>query len=152
MPDLKFRPAEMSDIRTILELTTADWIGETSDNPDAATDPAYLSAMSTIRSDPNQMLTIAELDGEAIGTLHLTFIPRLTRIGRWICVVENVHIRHDHRNAGYGEAMMRWAISKARERTCVRVELTSNKQRSAAHRFYERLGFSRSHEGFKLYL
>ncbi|WP_367115404.1 GNAT family N-acetyltransferase [Devosia sp.] len=95
---------------------------------------------------------VAELAGRPVGTLQLTFIPGINRLGEWRCLVEAVHVAPDHRNLGLGSEMIRWAVAEARARGCGLVQLTSNKKRLDAHRFYERLGFQKSHEGFKLAL
>ncbi len=83
---------------------------------------------------------------------QLTYIPGIMRRGMWRGLVEAVHVIPSERNRGYGKQMMRWAIERCRARGCGVVQLTSNKQRSDAHRFYRDLGFAQSHEGFRLYL
>ena len=98
------------------------------------------------------MLVVAEFEGEPVGTLQLSFIPGIARLGDTRCLIEAVHIVPTHRSLGLGSEMIRWAIDQAHARGCGLVQLTSNKKRLDAHRFYERLGFSRSHEGFKLSL
>ncbi|MEW2415857.1 GNAT family N-acetyltransferase [Streptomyces sp. NPDC046866] len=113
---------------------------------------AHEQALAAIGADPrNEMLVLA--DGEAVvGCLQLTYIPGLGQGGRERALVEAVRIREDRRGGGLGAVLMRLAVERARGRGCALVQLTSNKRRSAAHRFYERLGFARSHEGFKLRL
>ena len=107
---------------------------------------------SAIAADPNQELFVAERDGRPIGTFQLTYIPGIMRKGMWRGLIEGVHIAPAERNRGYGSAMMRWAVERCRERGCGMVQLTSNKKRTDAHRFYRALGFEQSHEGFKLFL
>lgn len=149
---LAYRPATAADLGFIVRLLVADSVTPHGDDPDHPDDPRYLAALAAIDADPNQMLLIAEADGAAIGTLQLTFIPGIARLGAWRCLIEQVHIVPTARNRGYGSEMIRWAIDTARTRGCALVQLTSNKLRRDAHRFYERLGFARSHEGFKYYL
>jgi GNAT superfamily N-acetyltransferase len=93
-----------------------------------------------------------ESQHQLVGMLQLTFIPYLTHIGTWRCLIEGVRIHSAHRGKGYGELMFQQAIELAREKGCKLVQLTSDKQRPDAIRFYEKLGFIASHEGFKLTL
>ena len=94
---------------------------------------------------------IVEGDGVAIGCFQLSYLPGLMRRGMWRGQIEAVHVSDALRNRGYGSEMMRWALQRCREKGCGMVQLTSNKKRTDAHRFYERLGFLKSHEGFKYY-
>lgn len=96
-------------------------------------------------------MVVVESGGEPVGTIQLSFIPGLTRLGMWRGELENVHVVSHLRSQGIGGQMVRWAIEQCRDRGCGMVQLTSNKQRLDAHRFYERLGFKKSHEGFKYY-
>lgn len=146
MTRLTFRNAAVADLPFIIGLVIEDSVVPTDD------DPAYREALAAIDADPNQEMWIAELEGQRIGCFQLTFTPGLMRRGAWRATIEVVHIAAAHRNAGHGGEMMRFAVERSRERGCAMVQLTSNKKRVDAHRFYERLGFSRSHEGFKLYL
>ena len=92
---------------------------------------------------------MAESGGAVVGTMQISFIPGLSRGGKWRGHVEAVRVTSERRGHGIGEAMMAWAEARCRERDCVVCELTSDKRRDAAHRFYERLGFEASHLGFK---
>ena len=87
-----------------------------------------------------------------VGTLQVTIIPGLPRFGMKRGLLENVHVRPDQRGNGIGTQMVQWAISYCREAGCGLVQLTSNKLRLDAHRFYRTLGFEATHEGFKLFL
>ena len=140
-------------IRTIfiIGLVIDDSVVPTGDHP-AAADTGYAAALAAIDADPNQEMLVAELDGESVGCFQLSYIPGLMRKGMWRGQIELVHIRADRRKLGLGSEMMRWAIERCRERGCGLVQLTSNKSRQDAHRFYVRLGFAPSHEGFKLVL
>jgi len=106
--------------------------------------------MRHIQNDPNNELTVVESDGAIVGMLQLTFIPYLTYQGSWRCLIEGVRIKESFRGKGLGTQVFQWAIERARERKCHIVQLTSDKQRTDAIRFYENLGFNASHEGFKL--
>jgi GNAT superfamily N-acetyltransferase len=155
MPDLIFRDATPADIPTILTLAHAgDARGAATPPLDPATfaDPRYLAAFEAIARDPAHRLIVAEFGGEVIGTLQITFIPGLVNFGLKRGLLENVHIRADQRGSGHGSIMMQWAIERCREHGCGVVQLTSNKVRTDAHRFYRKLGFAQSHEGFKLAL
>ncbi|WP_196257870.1 GNAT family N-acetyltransferase [Pelagibacterium limicola] len=152
MPAPHIRPATAEDLAFIVNLIEADgMVGSTEDtaNPQG---PGYMAALAAIEADPNQLLLIAELDGQPVGTFQLTFTPGISRKGAWRCTIEGVHVSPEHRNKKIGETMMVWAVETARARNCVMVQLTSNKARTNAHRFYNRLGFKQSHEGFKLML
>ena len=124
-------------------------VGQSVDEPEH---PRYLAALAAIDADPNQRLIIAEYEGRPAGTLQLTYIPGIARLGEMRCIIEAVHIAPDLRSRGLGSQMIRWAIEQARDRGCGVVQLTSNKKRVDAHRFYQRLGFAQSHEGFKYLL
>jgi len=149
---LNFRDATPADLGFIAGLIVDDSVVPTNDLPDQPDHPRYLAAFAAIEADPNQRLVIAEYEGKRVGTLQLTFIPGIARLGEFRCLIEAVHIVPTHRNLGLGSEMIDWAIEQARARGCGIVQLTSNKKRLDAHRFYERLGFSKSHEGFKLAL
>ncbi len=152
MADLIFRDARRDDLGFIVRLIVEDSVVKTADEPGRPDHPRYLAAFDAIAADPNQRLIIAELAGEPVGTLQLTFIPGINRLGETRCLVEAVHISPSHRSQGLGGQMMQWAITEARARGCGLMQLTSNKSRLDAHRFYKRLGFAASHEGFKLAL
>lgn len=152
MSRLSYRDARAADLGFIVRLIVDDSVAATPDKPDRPDHPRYLAALAAIDADANQRLVVAELAGRPVGTLQLTFIPGINRLGEWRCLVEAVHVAPDHRNLGLGSEMIRWAVAEARARGCGLVQLTSNKKRLDAHRFYERLGFQKSHEGFKLAL
>ena len=155
MTDLTFRDATQTDIPTMLELSHAgDWRGMDAPPLDPATssDPRVLEAFAEIQADPSHRLIVAELNGDVIGTLQISFLPGLPNFGMKRGLLENVHIRADLRGGGYGSKLVTWAIDRCREAGCGVVQLTSNKIRKDAHRFYVKLGFEQSHEGFKLKL
>ncbi len=149
MTGLTFRAALAADIPTIMALCAAGTIGK-ADNPEDAGDACYQDAFTAIANDPNHELIVAELAGKPVGCLQISYLPGLTRRGMWRGVLENVHISADQRGKGLGSKMIRWAVEKCRARGCGMVQLTSNKQRQDAHRFYRTLGFEQSHEGFKM--
>ncbi|HEX7743781.1 MAG TPA: GNAT family N-acetyltransferase [Micromonosporaceae bacterium] len=115
-------------------------------------DAAYWRAFEAIDADPSNALVVADRDGEVVGTMQLTFIPGLSRRGAERAQIEGVRVRADQRGTGLGRRMIEWAIERARERDCRLVQLTTDKSRTDAHRFYASLGFQASHEGMKLNL
>jgi GNAT superfamily N-acetyltransferase len=150
MPELTYRAATKADLPFIVNLLAVDDVAVPRlewPSPDA---PQYAEAFDAIAADPNQAVYIAESDGTPIGTFQLTFIPGLMRNGLWRGLIETVHVSPEQRNNGFGGQMIRWVVERCRDRGCRVVQLTSNKTRIDAHRFYRTLGFSQSHEGFKL--
>jgi GNAT superfamily N-acetyltransferase len=146
------RRATAADLPAIIAMLADDPLGATREDARLPLDPAYLAAFAAIEADPNQFLALAETDGDVIGTLQLTMLPGLARKGAWRAQIEAVRVRGDHRAAGIGQMMFAWAIQEARARGCHLVQLTTDKSRPDAHRFYERLGFRATHEGYKLAL
>ena len=102
--------------------------------------------------DPNHLLVVADKAGEVVGCLQLSFLPGLSRLGMWRGQIEGVRVASSQRGGGIGKAMMQWTIEECRKRGCGQVQLTTDKRRAGAHRFYEALGFKASHEGMKLSL
>jgi GNAT superfamily N-acetyltransferase len=147
-----FRAARAEDLPAIIALLAEDVLGATREAPGPPPDPAYAAAFAAIAADPNQLLAVAEVAGEVAGTLQLSFIPGLARRGAWRGQIEAVRVAARHRGAGLGAEMFAWAIGQCRARGCSLVQLTTDKARADAHRFYERLGFRATHEGYKLAL
>jgi GNAT superfamily N-acetyltransferase len=145
------RRATRADLPRLLELLADDDLGR---NREAAggDDPAYARAFATIDADANQSLLVGEQDGYVIAMLQLTFIPGLSRRGAWRANIESVRVARTLRGRGIGAWMIEQALQEARAFGCRFAQLTSDKRRTAAHRFYGRLGFLASHEGFKLVL
>ena len=148
--DLVIRDAGATDVPDIVAMLADDMLGR--DREAAIVDPAYLAAFAAIEADPNNRLLVAVQGSEVVGCFQLTFIPGLGRGGAWRLQIESVRVAATQRGRGTGSAMMRWAIEQARARGCALVQLTTDKRRGDAHRFYRRLGFEASHEGMKLAL
>jgi GNAT superfamily N-acetyltransferase len=149
-PPLDVSLATRDDLPAILGLLADD---AHASHPEAAGHgdlAPYVEAFDDIAADPRAALYVARLGGRVVGTFHLAVLRYLTYQGGRVAQIESVHVASDVRRGGIGEAMMRFAIDEARRRGCHRVQLTSNKRRVDAHRFYARLGFVASHEGFKL--
>ncbi|MFI7353183.1 GNAT family N-acetyltransferase [Streptomyces avidinii] len=161
-----FREATRQDLPAVLALLADE--ESVVDPASIVVGEAHERAFAAIGADPrNEMLILTDgagvadgadgegvdgVDGVVLGCLQLTYIPGLGQNGQERALVEAVRIRADRRGAGLGAELMRLAAERARERGCGLIQLTSSKRRTAAHRFYERLGFARSHEGFKLHL
>jgi GNAT superfamily N-acetyltransferase len=143
------RRAVEADVPAIVDLIAADQIGATRDGS-VDLEP-YTRAFATIDADPAQLLVVAtERAGGVVATLQLTVIPGLARRGSLRGQLEAVRVRDDLRGRGLGQALVTWAIDEARRRGCTLIQLTSDKRREDAIRFYARLGFTASHEGLKL--
>lgn len=141
------RRATAEDVPAIVAMLADDPLGATRESPDDL--EPYLAAFRVLDADPHQYLAVADRDGEVVGTLQLTFIPGLSRRAATRAQIEGVRVRSDQRGSGLGAELISWAIEEARARGCRLVQLTSDRTRTDAHRFYERLGYERSHEGFK---
>jgi GNAT superfamily N-acetyltransferase len=150
--DIRFRLAEWTDLSAIVALLADDVLGQQREDASSPTNQRYVDAFEAILADANQLQVVAILDGEVIGTMQLTFIPGLARKGAWRGQIEAVRIASAHRGTGVGEQMFEWAIGECKVRGCDLVQLTTDKTRPDAHRFYERLGFVGSHVGYKLSL
>src|SRR3954454_22163392 len=147
---LAFRRARADDLGVIVGLLADDPIGRMRESGTAELGARYAAAFAAIEQDPNQLLAVAERDGQIVGVLQLSFIPGLTRRGMWRSQIEGVRVAAAERGGGIGRALIEWTIEESRERGCGLVQLTSDKRRSGAHAFYEALGFQATHEGYKL--
>jgi len=152
MGSLSFRRAAFDDLAALVALLADDPIGSGRESAGTPLDPCYAEAFAAIDRDPNQLLVVADRQGRAIGLLQVSFIPGLARGGMWRGQIEGVRVAASERRSGIGQAMLEWAIEECRKRGCGMVQLTSDKRRSAAHAFYEALGFQATHEGYKLLL
>ena len=144
------RRAIPRDLPSIVELLADDSLGAARES--AGDLEPYRQAFEAIDADPAHLLLVAEADGDVVATMQLSFLPGLARRGALRAQLEAVRVDAGHRGTGLGREMIGWAIDEARRRGCALVQLTSDKQRPDAHRFYARLGFVASHEGMKLVL
>jgi GNAT superfamily N-acetyltransferase len=149
---ITFRRAGQRDLPAIVRLLADDPIGAKRERYETPLPQAYTRAFEAIDADPNNELVVACLEDEVVGVLQLTFIPYLTYQGGWRALIEAVRIDSRHRSRGLGKRMFEWAIERSRDRGCHLVQLTTDKARPDAKRFYESLGFVASHEGMKLQL
>jgi GNAT superfamily N-acetyltransferase len=150
MGDLDIRAATAADVPAIVAMLADDPLGAQRETPDDLA--PYLTAWERLAADPNQHLVVAVREGRVIGTLQLTIIPGLSRRGSVRSIIEAVRVHTDERGSGLGTQLIEWAIEESRRQGCQLVQLTSDRTRTDAHRFYERLGFTASHLGFKLQL
>lgn len=147
------RRAVEEDLDALVELLSNDPIRQ-AENPAASEHRAqYLNSFRAIDADPAQLLVVVLDEADVVvATMQLTVIPGLARFGATRLTVEAVRVDERLRGNGLGPEMMKWAVAEGRRRNVALVQLTSDKAREDAHRFYERLGFTASHVGFKLAL
>ncbi len=147
--EVTFREATADDLAEIVRLLADDPLGATRETPGDDIPEAYFTAFAAIEKDPNNAVIVAEIDGRIAGTLQLTFIPGLTYTGGERAQIEGVRVAAEARGHGVGQAIIGWAIERARERGCRVVQLTTDRQRPDAIRFYQKMGFRPSHMGMK---
>jgi GNAT superfamily N-acetyltransferase len=148
--NVQIRPAMRDDVPFLVQMLADDAIGATRERAETPLPQEYWTAFEAIDSDPRQALVVAVADDAIAGMLQLTFIPYLTHRGGERALIEGVRIAANRRGGGIGHQLLQWAIDQARERGCRMVQLTTDKRRPDARRFYESLGFVASHEGMKL--
>lgn len=149
---LTYRGAVADDLPLLVAMLADDGLGRHRETPVDPLPGSYGRALAAIDESPGTELIVVEADGRTVGTMQLNFLPSLSRGGSSRMQIEAVRVAGDLRGGGIGRRMMEWAIERARERGCRLVELTTDKRRIDAHRFYLRLGFRASHEGMKLFL
>lgn len=149
---LRMRETTSDDLPAIVALLADDENGALREDARLPLDPGYVAAFDAIAALPNQELIVAEQDGRIVGTMQLSYLPGLSFRGRWRGQIEAVRIASALRGHGLGTAMIEWAVERCRARGCKMVQLTSKRTRLDAHRFYERMGWDKSHSGFKLML
>jgi len=150
--EIAFRLAERGDILSIVRMLADDDLGSQRERYENPLPESYYTAFEQINNDPNHELIVAELNGEAIGTLHLMFLPSISFQGGLRAQVESVRVGREFQSQGIGTKMMKWTIERAKARGAHVVQLTTHNSRKDAHRFYEILGFKGSHVGMKLTL
>ncbi len=147
---IELRTARVVDLPAIVRLLADDPLGARRERVEDPLPQAYREAFDSIQAQTGNEIIVAVDGGEVIGCLHITIIPGLSRLGMSRGQIESVRVDRRHRGKGVGEALLRQAIARAREAGCGLVQLTTDKARSDALRFYQRLGFVASHEGMKL--
>lgn len=149
---LTHRKATLNELRAIINLLLEDDLGQTRESKLPELDQRYIDAFRRIDIDFNQYLMIVEKGGEIVGTCHLTIMPSLTFTGQTRMQIEAVRILKKCRGQKIGEWMMQEAMKYGKLKGVSIIQLTTNKKRTSAKKFYEKLGFEASHEGMKLYL
>lgn len=150
---MKFRKAVKEDVPAIVQMLANDKIGQTREDYSEPLPDKYFHAFDRINNDPNQELIVMEArSGEIAGTLQLSFIPYLTYQGGIRAQIEGVRVREDLRGKGLGQTLFQWAMQRAKERKAHILQLTADKERPEAIRFYRALGFKASHEGMKIHI
>ena len=152
MEDLSYRKATINDLRAIINLLLEDELSRAREQTSQTIDPRYIDAFHRIDSDSSQYLMVVEKNKEVVATCHLTIVPSLTFTGSTRMQIEAVHVAEKYRSKKIGEEMMKIAIEYAKSKDISIIQLTTNKERVRAKKFYERLGFEASHEGMKMYL
>jgi GNAT superfamily N-acetyltransferase len=152
LSELVFRRATESDLPAIVAMLADDPLGAARERIADPLPATYIAAFAAIERDSNQLLLVAEQHGAIVGSLQLFFLPGLSYQGAWRAQVEAVRVAAHLRGNGLGKRMMEHAITLAKARHCHLMQLSTHKSRGDAHRFYERLGFVKSHEGMKLAL
>lgn len=150
--NLQHRRAKLDDLKKIVSLLSDDKLGRTREQASSEVAQSYLDAFAKIDSDPNQYLMVLENDFEVIGTCHLTLMPSLTFSGSTRLQIEAVRVNSSIRGQNLGQQMIEFSINWGKEHGATIIQLTANKERPDALRFYEKIGFKASHEGMKLYL
>jgi len=149
---LIFRQASHQDLGAIIDLLQDDRLGGTREDNIRPLRSEYVEAFDAILADANQFQLVVEDEGSIVGTLQISILPGLSRLGMKRGQLEGVRIHSLRRGEGLGQKMIEWATGFCRARGCAAIQLTTDKSRKDAHRFYERLGFVASHEGYKLTL
>lgn len=150
--DIIFRTATLDDLPEIVRMLADDILGRQRERYEDPLPKSYVRAFGKIEADPNNQLIVAEIKGEVIGTLQLTYTPSISFQGGKRATVESVRVDERFRGQGIGRELMLWAIERARTDGCISMQLTTNSEREDAHRFYRNLGFTSSHIGMKLKL
>ncbi|MCR8644452.1 GNAT family N-acetyltransferase [Paenibacillus sp. N1-5-1-14] len=147
-----FRKATINDLPAIVRMLADDELGATREQYRDPLPQVYIDAFERMERQEGNQIIVAVEGEDVMGCLQLTYIPGVVRLGMLRAQIEGVRVDRNHRSKGVGEALFKYAIQLAEDAGCGLVQLTTDKARTDAHRFYERLGFVISHEGMKLYL
>ncbi len=147
---VSIRPATRNDVAAIVAMLADDALGGPRETLAAPLPRSYVDAFDRVEASPDILLRVAEQDGRVVGCFQLCFLPGLSSQGATRALIEDVRVASDRRGSGIGEIMLRWALDEAKGRGCKVFELLTHHSRVDAQRFYERLGFARSHLGMTL--
>ncbi len=145
---VEFSEPVLDDLTDIVHLLMDDELGSSRESANLL--EPYIKAFLEIKKDPNNELIIGKIDGKIIAVLQLTYIPNLTLRGTKRAQIEGVRVASPVREHGIGQQLVEFALERAKEKGCKLVQLTTNKTRVKAFRFYESLSFEATHEGFKM--
>ncbi|MBT4289905.1 MAG: GNAT family N-acetyltransferase [Deltaproteobacteria bacterium] len=149
---IKFRKANIDDVSSIVQMLADDPLGAKREKFEVPLPASYIDAFNSVNEDPNNELIIAETnENDIAGFMQVTFIPYLTYQGKWRALIEGVRVNKKNRSQGIGKQLFQRAIQRAKDRNCHLLQLTTDKQRPDAIKFYESLGFTASHEGMKFH-
>ncbi|MFB9374958.1 GNAT family N-acetyltransferase [Algimonas porphyrae] len=145
-----FRDAVEADLYAVVSLLADDVLGAERETLTDPLPPDYMSAFHELtQQSGNRLIVAVDGEGAVCACLQLTCIAGIARKGAKRALIEGVRVRTDYRGTGLGTQIFEYAIAEAREAGCHLVQLTTDKTRPDAHRFYERLGFEASHIGMK---
>ncbi|MBZ9854267.1 GNAT family N-acetyltransferase [Mesorhizobium sp. CA13] len=146
---ITFRKALASDLPVLVAMLADDPLGAAREDASLPLAQGYVDAFNAIDADPNQLLAVAVDGADVVGTLQISFLAGLSRKGAWRGQIEAVRVAGQRRSEGIGRLMIEWAVDQCRARGCGLVQLTTDRTRADAHRFYESLGFNGTHLGYK---
>jgi len=149
-PSISIRRARRDDVKAIVAMLADDHLGRARERIEEPLPESYLAAFAKLDADPNIRLVVAEEGGLVVGCLQLCILPGLSSQGASRGLIEDVRVASDRRGRGIGEQLVQWAVAEARGRQCRLVELLTHHTRVDAQRFYERLGFAKSHVGMTI--
>ncbi len=147
---ITIRPARRDDVGAIVAMLADDALGAARERIEDPLPAVYVRAFDLVDRDPNIQLVVAEEEGVVVGCLQLCLLPGLSSQGATRGLIEDVRVASHRRGRGIGEQLVRWAVSEAQARGCKLIELLTHHTRTDAQRFYERLGFQRSHVGMTM--
>src|SRR5690242_16198360 len=149
-PSISIRRACRDDVGAIVKMLADDALGRARERIEDPLPACYFDAFDRVERDPNLALVVAEEQGTVVGCLQLCILPGLSSQGAARGLIEDVRVASDRRSRGIGEQLVQWAVGEAKARSCKLVELLTHHTRVDAQRFYERLGFARSHVGMTI--
>jgi len=144
---ITMRRARRDDVEAIVAMLADDPLGAARERIEDPLPACYFRAFDVLERDPNIQLMVAEEEGVVVGCLQLCILPGLSSQGASRALIEDVRVAAHRRSRRIGERLVQWALSDARAKGCKLVELFTHHSRADAQRFYERLGFHRSHVG-----
>jgi ribosomal protein S18 acetylase RimI-like enzyme len=147
---ITIRRTRRDDVPAIVAMLADDHLGRARERLEHPLPSAYYDAFARVDRDPLFRLVVAEQDGRVVGSLQLCMLPGLSSQGASRGLIEDVRVASDCRSRGIGEQLVQWAVTTARSNGCALVELLTHHTRTDAQRFYERLGFARSHVGMTI--